>query len=527
MSSAAPRLSVVVNTYNRAAQVGTAIESVLSQSGVDLELVVVDDGSTDDTQAVLAGMTDARMRCVWQPNRGLSASRNVGAYEARGEWLLFLDDDDRLCGGALEALLTATTDPSCRVVVGGVRFVDSSGQVLKERTAASLGDARAGNFLISRNLYHEAGGYLEGMPCSHQTELFVRVSRVLGEGNDVTQYIAEPVVEIERRPAAGRPEQSPAHTYFGARWLVTRHPDRYGSGRERAVMETLIGLNGMRIGREAEARRRFASAIRHDPLSARRYLRLAGAVVPPIGRRIWLRQWDVAPEAPRLLDRVQRLDDDPDGPMSNLSLERDPSPGPDSLFTPWRYRENPSPSSGDGRSPSWRYGLPEDGLRSQAPFYKLAARLARTKGLAPVVDIGCGPGDSLDDAAAWDQLSRLKPQLVVSSNMVERVLDPRRLLSGIRYAVSDGGMALISTTDRSKRRPETAMGPPSEPCHIREWCAEEFSQLLESCGFEILRIVKQRSSMAFLVETAPAFQAASAAVAGYPEGRIRAPTLRT
>jgi hypothetical protein len=149
-----------------------------------------------------------------------------------------------------------------------------------------------------------------------------------------------------------------------------------------------------------------------------------------------------------------------------------------------------------------RYGLPTAGLRDQAPIYKLAARLARSKGLAPVVDIGCGPGDRLDDLAVWEHVSRLKPQLVVCSNVVERLLDPRRLLSGIRYAVSEGGMALISTTDRSKHRPETAMGPPSDPHHIREWCAEEFALLLESCGFEILRIVHQRSSMAFLVETA-------------------------
>jgi len=65
-------VSVVVNTYNRAARVGEAIDSVLSQLGIDLELVVVDDGSTDDTQAVLAGMAHRRMRSVHQSNRLVS-----------------------------------------------------------------------------------------------------------------------------------------------------------------------------------------------------------------------------------------------------------------------------------------------------------------------------------------------------------------------------------------------------------------------------------------------------------------------
>ncbi|MEW6471663.1 MAG: glycosyltransferase [Actinomycetota bacterium] len=491
-----PTVSVVVNTYNRAAQVGGAIDSVLSQSGVDLELIVVDDGSTDDTPAVLAGIADPRMRGLRQSNRGLSAARNVGAHAARGEWLLFLDDDDRLCDGALKELLTATTDPSCRVVLGGVRFVDAHGQVFHERAPRSLDDALAGTFLISRRLFHDAGGYLVGIPCSHQTELFIRVRRVLRESNAVAAYVATPVVQMERRAAARRPEQSPAHTYFGARWLVARHPDRYGSGRQRAVMETLAGVNVMRIGREAEARRRFVSAIRHDPFSPRRYVRLAAAAAHPIGRRIWLRQWESAPQMLPLLDRVRRPDED------NLVLERDPAPGPDSLFTPWRYRENPPPSS-DGPV-SWRYGFREGSLRRQAPIYRLAARLARSRELRAIVDIGFGPGDSLDDEAAWNQLAGLEPQLVVCSNVIERVDDPRRLLSGIRHAVSDGGQALISTTDRSRVGPETAMGPPSDPGHVREWTTEEFSLLLESCGFEIRRVLHRQSSMGFLVVKATA-----------------------
>jgi SAM-dependent methyltransferase/CTP:molybdopterin cytidylyltransferase MocA len=519
-----PKTSVVVNTYNRAAQVGKAIESVLSQSGVDLELVVVDDGSTDDTQAVIAALADVRMRCVRRSNRGLSASRNVGAREARGDWLLFLDDDDRLCESALQALLTAATDPSCRVVVGGVRFIDSDGRTLQERAPVSLDHALAGTFLISRTLFHEAGGYLEGMPCSHQTELFLRVRQVLGDRVGAISFVARPVVEVERRPAAGRPQRSPANAYFGGRWLAARHPDQYTTRQARATIETIAAVNAMRIGREADARRRFASAVRHDPLSPGRYLRLGGAIVAPIGRRIWLRQWDTAPGVQRPLDRVRRTADCND-PTAMLPLERDPSPGPDSLFLPWRYRENSLKSANDEGSPCWQEGLAGD-LRDQAPIYKLAARLARTKGLVPVIDIGCGSGhnlvryvgrvtndfvgfdepngisiarqsfpnrtwvaDDLDDEPFWDDVSCLKPQLVLCSDLVERVPDPRRLLSGIRHAVSDGGLALISTSDRSRLQPEATMGPPSNPRHIREWCAEEFSLLLESCGFEILRRV--------------------------------------
>jgi SAM-dependent methyltransferase len=502
--SSSPEVSVILSTYNRASLVGRAVKSVLSQSGVHLELVVVDDGSTDNTQAVLAGVVDARLRYVRQNNRGLSASRNIGARHAQGEWLLFLDDDDRLLEGALEMLFAPTRDPSCRVVVGGFRYVDADGRILCEAAPRSLDHALAGTFLISRTLFNSAGGYLEGMPCSHQTELFLRVRRLVGDRPGAISTVREPVVDIESRPPSRRPEQSPAHSYFGARWLAARHPDEYTNRLARATVETAIGVSAMRIGREAEARRRFASAIRHDPLSPARYVRLAAAIVAPVGRRIWLRQWDSPPETPRLLDRVRRpaAPDDP----SDMSLEHDPSPGPDSLFLPWQYRQNARKSSGGEALLSQRNGLEANDIRLQAPIYRLAARLVRAKGLVPVVDIRCGSGHNLvryvgkvtdviwfdegdlDDDAAWDQVSRLNPRLVICSGLAERVADPRRLLSRIRRAVSDGGIALISTPDRSRRQAQEAMGPPANPLHLREWSAEEFSLLLESCGLEIVRI---------------------------------------
>jgi glycosyltransferase involved in cell wall biosynthesis len=468
---------------------------VLSQPGTALELVVVDDGSTDGTHAVLAERVDVRMRCVRQSNRGLSASRNLGAREARGEWLLFLDDDDRLCERALEALLIRTTDPACRVVVGGVRFVDGDGQFLQERAAVSLDDALAGTFLISRDLFHEVGGYLEAMPCSHQTELFLRVRQVLGDRVGAAAFVAEPVVEVERRAAAGRPQRSPANAYFGGRWIAARHPDQYTSRRTRATIETIAAVNAMRIGREADARRRFTSAIRLDPLSPRRYLRLGGAIIAPAGRRFWLRQWETAPEMQRPLERLRR----PTGHTGSTGvhwLERDPDPGPDSLFLPWRYRENLSANIG---SFSCRAGPEKDDPRLEAPMYKLAARWARTRNLARVLDIGYGAESEFDDETVWDRIGRQKPQLLICSDIVQRVFDPRRLLSGVRHAVSDGGLALISTPDRNRLQPETPMGPPSNPHHIREWAAEDFSLLLESCGLEILRTVHRGSCMGFLV----------------------------
>jgi glycosyltransferase involved in cell wall biosynthesis len=89
-----PKVSVVIPTYNRAAQVRNAIESVMAQTFSDLEVIVVDDGSSDDTGKILQETYGDRIRYFAQANQGVSVARNKGLAEARGEWIAFLDSDD-------------------------------------------------------------------------------------------------------------------------------------------------------------------------------------------------------------------------------------------------------------------------------------------------------------------------------------------------------------------------------------------------------------------------------------------------
>src|ERR687890_1245755 len=93
-------VSVVIPCYNQAHFLGEAIESVLAQSYKDFEIIVVDDGSPDNTSEVAARYPG--VRCVRQENQGLAGARNTGIRESKGEYLVFLDADDRLLAEALE-----------------------------------------------------------------------------------------------------------------------------------------------------------------------------------------------------------------------------------------------------------------------------------------------------------------------------------------------------------------------------------------------------------------------------------------
>jgi glycosyltransferase involved in cell wall biosynthesis len=95
------RVSVVIPTYNRAALLGRAVQSVVSQCDCDDEIVIIDDGSTDDTKQVVAAFADPRIRYLYQAHAGAGAARNRGVHEAKGDLIAFLDSDDEWLRGKL------------------------------------------------------------------------------------------------------------------------------------------------------------------------------------------------------------------------------------------------------------------------------------------------------------------------------------------------------------------------------------------------------------------------------------------
>src|SRR4051794_37222555 len=91
----APQVSVILPTHNRSSMLRQALRSALDQERVDLEVIVVDDGSTDDTQEVLSRTYDERLSVIHNERPvGVARARNAAISRARGEWVAFLDDDD-------------------------------------------------------------------------------------------------------------------------------------------------------------------------------------------------------------------------------------------------------------------------------------------------------------------------------------------------------------------------------------------------------------------------------------------------
>lgn len=128
-----PKISVIIPTYNRANLVAQTIKSVINQSFTNYEIIVIDDGSTDNTQDALESFRNIpNFKYFRQENLGRSLARNAGMARASGEYLIFLDSDDLLEPKALEYLYdVAHKFPESGVVAGRRQFIDEAGEILE------------------------------------------------------------------------------------------------------------------------------------------------------------------------------------------------------------------------------------------------------------------------------------------------------------------------------------------------------------------------------------------------------------
>ena len=127
-----PKVSVIIPTYNRSSLVKEAVESVLAQTFNDLEIIVVDDGSTDDTRSVIEVVGDPKIKYYYKENAGVSNARNFGIEHAKGQYIAFLDSDDcwpkdflKLLVGKLEK------DHKYEAAYTSVKILSANGEFLK------------------------------------------------------------------------------------------------------------------------------------------------------------------------------------------------------------------------------------------------------------------------------------------------------------------------------------------------------------------------------------------------------------
>ncbi len=122
-----PLVSVIIPTYNRAATIGRTIDSILQQGYDNFEIIVVEDGSNDDTVSLLKQYTDPRLKIVYHKvNKGVTAAKNTGLNNIRGEWFTILDSDDEIIPTALEDMMSIPLEKDGTINAVTCNCIDTS-----------------------------------------------------------------------------------------------------------------------------------------------------------------------------------------------------------------------------------------------------------------------------------------------------------------------------------------------------------------------------------------------------------------
>lgn len=194
-------VSVIIPTHNRAGKALRAVDSVLNQSFKDFELIVVDDGSTDDTTFWLKGYQDPHLRYFSIPHGGVAKARNFGVNQAQGEWLCFLDSDDvwrkhklseqiRYHAANLDCLISQTDDVWIRnsVRVNKMKkHAARAGDIFRESLELCL--ICCSSVMIKKSLFEKVGGFDETLPTCEDYDLWLRITARHPVG-----FVAKPLV---------------------------------------------------------------------------------------------------------------------------------------------------------------------------------------------------------------------------------------------------------------------------------------------------------------------------------------------
>ena len=196
--------AIIIPAFNAAAYIAEAIESALNQTHTAAQVIVVDDGSTDETAAI-ADRYAEKVSVVRQANAGVCAARNLGAQTADAEWLLFLDSDDRLRPHALEILGTRVAEPALGAIYGkSILFFANNDFSEEHGTAAMQGPApqaartafwkaqlaTPGAAIIRRDVLERVGGWNPRFNTTADRDLWCRIGTVAEFG-----FVHEVVVE--------------------------------------------------------------------------------------------------------------------------------------------------------------------------------------------------------------------------------------------------------------------------------------------------------------------------------------------
>lgn len=238
-----PFFSVIIPTFNRATILPRAVKSIMNQSFSDWELIIVDDGSKDNTKEIAqVFLNDCRVKYVLQENQGVCAARNLGSENSKGNYIAFLDSDDYVSESWLidfynEIQKSNADIVRCKTLINNISENEDK-------------DLLAGNFAVRRDLFLKAGKYDSNLKFGENTELKWR----LEERKGIFSYISKFNFFYDNDLTSNtdkKKENQIEFTYY----VLKKHQNLFRKNKRWAqLVYQIAGVNCMQLGRKKEGR---------------------------------------------------------------------------------------------------------------------------------------------------------------------------------------------------------------------------------------------------------------------------------
>lgn len=247
-------LSIIIPLYNKEEYIKDTIESVLSQDFTDYEVLVINDGSTDNSLSVVESINNQHIRIIDKNNEGVSATRNRGLSEAKGEYICFLDADDHLCTGALDEFNRMRLESEkCEILIGSFIEKDEIGHIRKtciNRTEGLIKDpmralwnkeftSRMGNTFIKKTLIERVGLMRTDLTLYEDKEWNLRLFR-----NSCVYTSTEIIMEYKRNGQGLSHKFIPINKDFAGHVKLKQITNKY---EKRILLDFLFRRLGRRI----------------------------------------------------------------------------------------------------------------------------------------------------------------------------------------------------------------------------------------------------------------------------------------